>query len=289
MAPEPTSPWANVGQNLCGKSLWGKIRKQKETILPFTMNTDRISRAYVDTIIDRHNEAVQKVNDREDATLEGRTIPDDDSLVIGQGRKLELAVLFVDICGFTAWRSSTFADQERILMIFSVFMTELFKIANDYGGQIEKNTGDGLMAYFVGEGQNKRVDACEKATAAALSMFFVTEHLINPLLIRSGFQTIDFRIGIDYGRVTIARVGAARIFNSNVAIGISANIASKMLRDAGKNEIIIGNDVYISLTPGKKSHCTIFKTDTPFFYFFGDGTSNPYHYYKFDARWVVPA
>ena len=130
-------------------------------------------------------------------------------------------------------------------MIFSVFMTELFKIANDYGGQIEKNTGDGLMAYFVGEGQNKRVDACEKATAAALSMFFVTEHLINPLLIRSGFQTIDFRIGIDYGRVTIARVGAARIFNSNVAIGISANIASKMLRDAGKNEIIIGNDVYI--------------------------------------------
>ena len=35
-----------------------------------------------------------------------------------------------------------------LLAALNLFFSELVKVAEDYGGTVEKNTGDGLMAYF---------------------------------------------------------------------------------------------------------------------------------------------
>lgn len=148
-----------------------------------------------------------------------------------------MAIVFLDICDFSDRPSETLAEQELLLRVFNLFFTELIRIAEDYGGTVEKNTGDGLMAYFEEGGGDPPEDACKRAVAAALTMFYAKDKLINPLLSNSNIQPIVFRMGVDYGPVTVADVGAARRFRSLVAIGTTANVASKMLNRAGPNEL----------------------------------------------------
>jgi hypothetical protein len=79
-------------------------------------------------------------------TQPGRVIPDDEDLAIGQGRRLKMAVLFLDISGFSKRLSETEDEQAMLLNVLNLFFTEMIKIAEEYGGTVEKNTGDGLMA-----------------------------------------------------------------------------------------------------------------------------------------------
>lgn len=53
-----------------------------------------------------------------------------------------------------------------MLSALNLFFTEMMKIAEDYGG-VEKNTRDGLMAYFD-DGMD--VAASKKTVACALTM-----------------------------------------------------------------------------------------------------------------------
>ena len=93
-----------------------------------------------------------QLEDRVDASTEGRVIPEEDQLAIGEGKHFpELAVLFLDICGFSNLPNWTTEEQKTILKTLNLFMGEMLAIVRDFGGIFEKNTGDGLMAYF-GEG-----------------------------------------------------------------------------------------------------------------------------------------
>jgi adenylate cyclase len=39
-------------------------------------------------------------------------------------------------------------QQKAVLVLMNIFMAEMLNIVRDFGGSYEKNTGDGLMAYF---------------------------------------------------------------------------------------------------------------------------------------------
>ena len=54
-----------------------------------------------------------------------------------------MAVLFLDISGFSVRKSETVEEQGMILKILNLFFTEMIRIAEEYGGTVEKNTGDG--------------------------------------------------------------------------------------------------------------------------------------------------
>ena len=114
----------------------------------------------------------------------GRVIPEGDDVVIGSGRRLNLAVLFLDISGFSARASFTDGEQATNLRVLSLFFSEMIKIAEDYGGVVEKNTGDGLLAYFE-DNSPAPTPASQKAVAAALTMFAANEYLIGPIIRRS--------------------------------------------------------------------------------------------------------
>ncbi len=144
------------------------------------MQTSSLAKTQWTAIEDRIKGTIRNLQARTDQTTKGRQVPDEDSLLIGGGKQLNLAVLFLDICGFTGWKSDSFEDQNDILTIFNLFMTEMVGICNDYSATVEKNTGDGLMAYFEGEGDQKDNSACESAVAAALTMFYTASRVINP-------------------------------------------------------------------------------------------------------------
>lgn len=88
--------------------------------------------------------------------------------------------MFLDICKFSARPAWTEQAQQTLLQILSLFFTEMIKIVEDYGGFVEKNTGDGLMAYFVKE-PNDETSAQQRAVSAALTMFSAADIPTPPL------------------------------------------------------------------------------------------------------------
>lgn len=161
----------------------------------------------------------------------------------------------------------------------------MIRIAEDYGGTVEKNTGDGLMVYFEDGGGDPPEDGCKRAITAAATMLNATEKAINPVLASYGIAEINFRVGIDHGQVTIAEVGAARRFRSRVAIGSTANVASKMLEVAGPNEIVIGDQVYQRLPRAwtqQLAHLHLLQTGWVYVQ-----SGAPYAFYKFTGRWIA--
>jgi adenylate cyclase len=170
-----------------------------------------------------------------------------------------------------------------MLAALNLFFTEMIRIAEDYGGTVEKNTGDGLMAYFEDNGGIPAEGGCKRAVACALTMMAAREHLIVPALQAQGFAPFSFRISIEHGAVTIANVGVARGFNSYVAIGTTANFAAKMLRIASAEEIVLGAKAQALLPLDWKTQYTRLHPEaTGWFY---TATGLPYPLYKYIGRW----
>ncbi len=243
------------------------------------------NRSYLDKVTARLDTSIRKFAEVRNAINKGLVIPDEEDLDIGKGRGLDLAVLFLDICSFSSWPQGRHSDQKEILSIFNIFMAEMMRIAEDHEGEVEKNTGDGLMAYFGGSGSLPATDACNSAVSAAITMLYVGQNFINPALKRDGFREVDFRIGIDYGPVTVAVVGGKRKFKSRVAIGASAIIANRILDECGANQLVVGKMVEDNLPDGRKKHCHLLKSDTGWV----QGTEKkPYPYYRYEGRWKTP-
>lgn len=203
------------------------------------MNYDALTEAYWRAQSERVEALRQKISSRPSIGA-GRVVPEDDDLTIGDGRRLYMAVMFLDISRFSGRMLETVEEQDLMLRVLNLFFTEMIRIAEEYGGNVEKNTGDGLMVYFNdGEG-NPAEGGVKRAVAAALTMMKANNDLITPVLRTALVEEIQFRVSIEYGQVSIARLGAPRRFNANVAIGTAANFASKMLKHAEPGDIVLG-------------------------------------------------
>lgn len=240
----------------------------------------RLPLSYHNLQVQRVNASVRRIQANISPVLFGRVIPDPEDLPIGKGRRLEASILFLDISGFTNRPSNTQAEQEENVRALTLLFGEMIRIVGDYGGVVEKNTGDGLMAYFSRGGSPG--DPRQRALACAMTMFYAGDNLINPVMRRSGLVPLDFRICIDFGWITIARLGAARRFNHIVAIGSAANRTSKMLGFASGGEIMIGDDLLGGLPPEWLAYVTLAVAETAWTR--PDGQAYPF--YVYDGRWI---
>jgi adenylate cyclase len=251
------------------------------------MDAKRISPTYWEQQKERVDSRFQKLLLRDNALIKGLGIPSEDDLAIGTGKHMNMAVLFLDICKSTARSDNTPGGQHRELQGMTIFFDAMIKIIEDLDGTVEKNTGDGLMAYFEDAGYSD--NGCTRAISAAMHMKRTNELLISPRLVELGIDPFVFRVGIDYGTVTVARVGRARGFNGIVAIGITANIAAKILNAAEAGEIVIGEWVAGQLPDEWKGGIAMHTEATGF----TQGSTllgqRPYPFYKFDWTWQLAA
>ena len=214
---------------------------------------------------------------------DGRVVPDDDSLTLGDGRRLKMAIMFLDISSFSSRNMETAEEQDLTLRTLNLFFTELIRIAEEYGGNVEKNTGDGLMVYFKDNEGTPPENGVKRGVACALTMFAATATLINPILRATPTPEINFRASMDYGNVTVARLGPPRRFNSNVAVGTTANVASKFLRLAGPGDLVLGELARNELPVDWQYQWTeLLPLHTGWVY-----RSNGHHYpaYRYIGRW----
>jgi class 3 adenylate cyclase len=169
----------------------------------------------------------------------GRVVPDDDDLMIGDARRMRLAVLFLDICKFSNIPSFEEGEQDEVFTLLNLFMAEMLQIVKSNGGDFEKNTGDGLMAYFK---DGSEAESSQRAVDAAVTMHCYNDEVISPRLQRIGLPVVKFRVGIETGLVTIANVGVrGGDHRSLVAIGSVPNIACKLMALIENGGIVLGN------------------------------------------------
>lgn len=188
------------------------------------------------------------IEKRIDDVVNGKVSPSINNISIGSGRKFDGAVLFFDIRGFTNRTSSSDINKlKETLIMLDCVIPLVMQIIYDFGGYVEKNTGDGVMG-IIGLEDDKET-ATKNALMISLIIFSCLKNIVNPYLIKNKIEKVDARIGIDYGNVIIARIGlpnGTSQYDRNflTAVGPSANIASKIQHQAETNDIYVGNNIY---------------------------------------------
>lgn len=228
--------------------------------------------------IERNRQRIQETNR---AVVPGFVIPAPEHLPIGRGRRLEAAILFLDISGFTQRPSETFEEQDSQVRALSLFFSEMIRIVSDHGGTVEKNTGDGIMAYF-GRPNKSAPETRQRALVCAKYMFLAADQLINPVIAASGIEPLKFRVCLDFGFITVARLGAAQRFNHIVAVGNAANRTSKMLAHARAGELLLGDAMLDGISASWRQ-VFLEHTGTESGWVYHDG--RPYHFWKYIGRW----
>ena len=76
----------------------------------------------------------------------GLTMPEVASLSIGGAKRMKAAIMFFDLEDFTATCSKT--PHESMLLMLNILIPPTMDIVRHWNGEIEKNTGDGIMAIF---------------------------------------------------------------------------------------------------------------------------------------------
>ena len=239
---------------------------------------------YRQECINRSNKRIQVLRDRISGITQGRVMPDREQVTIGSGRRFNLAILYLDICSFSLRPNWTAEEQNTILATMNIFMAEMLNIVRDFGGTFEKNTGDGFMAYF-GEDASADTERVKPAVESALVMHHINDTLMSPWFRNNGIMPMSFRIGIDVGPVTIARVGIRGNESSIVAIGTAANVACKLMDLIPDGGVCIGNQVFQNLPTNWSQTCLPCAQPTGFVYI---KSQAPYSAWELNHRLSAP-
>lgn len=99
---------------------------------------------------------------------DGLTMPAPVGVRIGSAKSMTASVLFFDLADFTATTSRL--DQEQTLNMLNMIIPTMMRIASRWNGEIEKNTGDGIMAIFGTETRDNTSIARDAVEAARESL-----------------------------------------------------------------------------------------------------------------------
>ncbi len=158
--------------------------------------------------------------------------PSELSLVPGERRNV--AVLFLDLLGFTAFSETL--DHETVHLITKSLMDELVITAEQYSGYVDKIEGDRIMVLFGAIRSNE--NNSRSAILCGFKMLNVIE--VASTVLSEADVNLSARIGINSGPVTVAPDAIGHL----TAMGNTVNIASRMEEKAGENSILATDTVY---------------------------------------------
>jgi class 3 adenylate cyclase/AmiR/NasT family two-component response regulator len=149
---------------------------------------------------------------------------------------IEAAVVFIDICGFTAITEREPADTVVHLLnkYFDVMVKEI--IANE--GQVDKFMGDAIMAVFRGANHLERaINACQAVRKSIELLLAQPEEQSNFLP--------KLSIGINSGEMISGNIGSATLRRLDyTVIGDSVNLAQRLQSAASPGQIVINELLY---------------------------------------------
>ena len=154
------------------------------------------------------------------------------------GERRDIAVLFVDIRGFTTMSESL--QPEQVVDILNEYLNLTSQSIFNNQGTLDKFIGDATMAVF-----NAPMDLDDyvfKAVRTAYDMRKGAEVLEKKLLEQFG-NSVQFGIGVNCGPAIVGNIGSEQRMDYT-AIGDTVNTAARLESNAKRGEILISEAVY---------------------------------------------
>ncbi len=202
---------------------------------------------YIKALAEKHRvtEAFGKYVDP--AVLNQLLKTDQNALALG-GKNYDIAVLFVDIRGFTTMSESL--APETIVEILNRYLTLTTECVMRHHGTLDKFVGDCTMAFW--NAPLPQEDPIYLACCAAMDMVAGAKELGAELYEKFG-RNVDFGIGVHFGPAVVGNIGAAKRMDYT-AIGDTVNTASRLESNAPKGTIYISRVVADAL--GERAETT---------------------------------
>lgn len=159
-----------------------------------------------------------------------------DSLGLG-GKLTNIAVLFVDIRGFTPM--SEMLTPGQVVEILNRYLTLISRCILSNGGTLDKFVGDAAMAFWGAPLPQE--DYVMNAVRAAMDMVEGSQHLSQELMERYG-RTVSFGIGVHVGEAVVGNIGSPQRMDYT-AIGDTVNTAARLEANAPKGTVFISRAV----------------------------------------------
>jgi adenylate cyclase len=147
-------------------------------------------------------------------------------------RPLELSVLFCDLAGFTAF--SERSTPQDVAAMLDAFYGAATTAVRRFGGEVERLTGDGMLASFNRNGD--RADHALRAARAALALQHEAQRLADA---HPGWPRP--RIGVNTGPAVIREMGGDG-FVAYELVGDAVNVAARLEGLAPVGGVLIGEE-----------------------------------------------
>ena len=159
-----------------------------------------------------------------------------DALELG-GKQVRIAVLFVDVRGFTPM--SERLEPAQVVAVLNDYLTLISKCILDNGGTLDKFIGDAAMAFWGAPLPQE--DFVMKAVRAAADMVEGSKTLSRQLQEKYG-QSVSFGIGVHVGDAVVGNIGSPERMDYT-AIGDTVNTSARLEANAPAGTIYISRAV----------------------------------------------
>jgi class 3 adenylate cyclase len=156
-------------------------------------------------------------------------------------RTQEVSVLFGDLAGYTTFAERS-APRDVAAMLRTYYAEATPLISKQYGGEVEKFMGDGIMATF-----NSRGDQPDHALRAARAALDLQQRLSQLADQHPGWPRL--RIGVNTGEAVVQELGGTGYVEYAV-VGDAINTGSRLEGQAPLGAVLIGAETYHQLPDG---------------------------------------
>ncbi|TAL20042.1 MAG: hypothetical protein EPN99_09690, partial [Frankiales bacterium] len=147
-----------------------------------------------------------------------------------------VTVLFGDLSDFTSWAEDL--DPERVGVVTDRVLATLTAAVSEFGGHVDKLTGDGLMAVFGAPTAHE--DDAERAVRAAARMQTAVRRVVEEE--SGGGRRLGLRVGLNTGIV----LAGTQAHLSYTVVGDTVNTASRLSDAAGVGSVLAGRDTALA-------------------------------------------
>ena len=156
-------------------------------------------------------------------------------------QRKKLTICFSDIAGFT--ETTDRMESEDLTQLLNHYLTEMSKIASEYGATIDKYVGDAIVMFF-GDPESRGV---KEDALACVKMAIAMQRRMTELAgvwRDAGMQTpLRCRIGIHTDYCTVGNFGSADRMDYTM-IGGAVNFASRLEHEAPPGDVVISYETY---------------------------------------------
>jgi adenylate cyclase len=153
------------------------------------------------------------------------------------GQRLDIAILFCDLRGFTALSATMKPGDVRELL--DVYYERVSQIVLDHGGTVLRFVGDEVLAVFGAPLPLEHHVAV--ALRCAIDILAATEAL-HAELAAEDLPPVEFGIGLHCGEVICAHVGSSAHRQYDI-VGDAANIGARLCSAAGRRELVTSGEI----------------------------------------------